>query len=330
LRMTASAAMHLLRVTAIIAIALNAVPAAAQTLAGGAPLVSERAPAEVRSLDDGRIIVLYRDAFRGYAPAAASAVEVRDTDGAVAWTRRPGLDVKDATIITVLDAAISAQGQVVVSMVAARPGAGTAHLLAYYSLGPAQTIRLSVVPHACFRISPAADKGVWCLGPEVKKHNSRRSDFRILHHYSEDGVLLASIGERTAFAGARPWDGRARIRAREHDVMLWMPNRRQLVTIDISGTIVSAVPVAEPTIADPRTDYIVSSDGTLLSLAITDRPDPQLASWRRGLFVYDADAAAWQATTINGLSLAVRLVGSAGDVVTLWDREQQRLLNARR
>ena len=322
--------MILLTLTAMmLAIALNVAAVAAQNPIGAVPLASERVPADVRSLDDGRTIVLYRDAFRGYLPAGASAIELRNADGSVAWERRPGLDVKDATSITVLDSALSPRGQVVVSMVAATPGASTAHLLAYYSLGADRNIRLSVVPHACFRISPAVAEGVWCLGPHVEKHNSRRTDFQFLHHYSEDGRLLSSIGERSALAGARPWDVRARVRALGNNVIVWMPNRRQLVTIRTDGAIVSAVHVAEPPIIDQRTDYILTNNGTLLSLAITDQPSSDLASWRRGLFVYNADTAAWQSTTIKGLSLAVRLVGSQGDAVTFWDRDRPRLLKIR-
>ncbi|MGH9219120.1 MAG: hypothetical protein ACRD1W_07450, partial [Vicinamibacterales bacterium] len=109
----------------------------------------------------------------------------------------------------------------------------------------------------------------------------------------------------------------------------WMPNRRQLVTIGTDGTVTSVVHVPEPPIMDQRTDYVLTSNGTLLSLAVTHRPSSDLASWRRGLFVYNTDTAAWQSTTINGLSLAVRLVGSGDDAVTFWDRERPRLLKIR-
>lgn len=316
-----------LRLTATIAaIALNAAPGYAQTPIGAVPFASDRVPAEVRPLDDGRTIVLYREAFRGYMPAGASAVELRNADGSAVWERRPGLDVKEATTITVLDSVLSPGGQVVVSMVAARPGASTAHILAYYSLGGSRNIRLAVVPHACFRISPAAAEGIWCLGPHVEKHNSRRADFQILHHYSEDGRLLASIGERTAFAGVRPWDSQARMRSLGGSVIIWMPSRRELVTIGTDGIVASTVQVAEPPIIDQRTDYVLTPNGKLLSLAITHRPGSNLASWRRGLFVYDTETEAWRPTTITGLSLAVRLVGSAGGAVTFWDRERPRLL----
>lgn len=291
------------------------------------PLSSTRVPAEIRTLADGRAVVIYRDAFRGYAPAGASAVELRRTDGVVLFERRPGLDVPDATIVTILDVAVSGKGQNVVSMVAARPGAGTVHVLAYYS-EDGSTIRLVTAPVACFRIA-AADGGIWCLGPHVERHNARRTDFQFLHLFGEDGRLIRSIGERTTFPGApAPWDMKAQLAVSSDRVIVWMPGRRALVAFDFNGNVTDNTPVPVPPIADdPRTDFSLSPSGDLYVLGITQQPSEQIASWRRDLFSFSPRTLRWARTRIGDLSLAARLVGATtSDSVVLWDRQNARLV----
>lgn len=302
-----------------------------QANSGVMELSPTRVPAEIRVSSDGWAVLLYREPFRGYAPSGASGVEVRTPAGAVQFERRPGLDVPDATIVTLLDAALSRGGHVVVSMVTARPGAGTAHVLAYYS-SDASVVRLVRTEVACFRVIPAADEGVWCLGPHVARHNSGDTDFRFLHHFSEDGRLRRSVAHRTAFHGAPgPWDGRSQLTRTSDGLVVWMAARRELALFDTDGRVLArqAVPVP-PVVADPRTDFVLGSDGELYALGITQQPTAALASWRRDLFRFSPATSTWTAAGIGNLSLAVRLVGASDALVTLWDRPAARLLRVGR
>ena len=317
-------------VTFLAIIGLTAEPRVqGQAESGILRLSTNALPAEVRALSDGRAVVLYRGAFRGYAPAGASDLELRAPDGTVQFQRRVGLDVPDATIITLLDATVSAGGQVVASMVAARPGVGTSHLLAYYSSSSASNaIRLVVTPVACFRLSAATDQGIWCLGPHVERHNSGNPDFQFLHHFSEDGRLLKSVGNRTAFPGAPgPWDNKSQVVATATTVVVWMAGREKLVSFDTNGQILKAAAIPSPPILDdPRTDFILGSDGRLFVLGVTERPTEQFASWRRDLFVFSDQTATWGRTRIQGLGLAIRLVGAFPDRLALWDRDQSQVV----
>ena len=291
-------------------------------------LDQSRVPAEIRSLRDGRALVLYRDAFRGYTPAGASAVELRNADGTIAWQSRPGLDIPDATIMTLLDATLTDQGRVVLSLVAARPGLGTVHVLSFYPVAPGEAVRIVVVPVACFRIAAAIGDGVWCLGPDVAKHNQGNADFQFLHQFSEDGRLRRSIVERKSLSmSPRPWDGRVQITATRQGVAVWMAGRKELALFDYSGQLLQLTQVPEaPLVSDERTDFALDNEGSLFALGITDRPTEQLASWKRSLFEFVPSTATWRASSLAGLSLAVRLVGSANGDVTLWDRERPRLV----
>lgn len=299
-----------------------------QSAQGMLPLNPARVPAEIRTIPDGRAILLYRDAFRGYAPAGASAIELRDTTGAVAWDRHPGLDIPDATIVTLLDAAMTTAGQMVVSLVAARPGAGTVHLLAYYSINNRQATRLVVIPVACFRLTAAAEGGVWCLGPHVERHNQRRSDFQFVHQFTEDGRLSTSIGDRNAFPGSPPpWAGQSQLVVSQGRVVVWMANRRQIAIFGANGEVLTLANVPDASlVSNERNEIVLADDGSLRLLGITQRPSDHIASWRRSLLVWRPETNDWRATTLDGLSLAIRLVGSTADTVTLWDRDQPRLL----
>lgn len=292
------------------------------------PLNPTRVPAEVRTLGDGRALLIYRGAFRGYAPAGASAIEIRDRRGEVQFDRRPGLDLHEATIVTLLDATVSRRGQVVASMVVARPGAGTSHVLGYYPMAGKAAVRLVVAPFACFRVTTAVDDGVWCLGPHVERHNARSTDFRFLHHFSEDGTLVKSVAERAEFPGApAPWDSRAQFTVTADRLVVWMAGRGALVTFDADGRVVNhrSVPDA-PIVKDPRTDFILGSTGDLYVLGITEQPSPSLESWRRDLFRLSAETSRWIPRGVGNLSLRTRLVGARGNDVTLWDRQNARLV----
>lgn len=294
---------------------------------GELALPETRTPAIVRSLPDGSALLIYRGAFRGYSPAGASTIELRRPDGSVRFDRRVGLDVPRATIITLLDAALDQDDQIVASLVAVGGGT-TAHLLVYYALSTPASIRLVQTPVACFRLTPAPNGGVWCLGPHVERHNVGRTDFQFLHHFSNDGLLVSSIGDRSAFPGSpRPWEGSPQLAVTRDQLRIWMPGRNAVVAFDTTGRILESVDLPPPPVLeDRRTDYLLDRSGHLLVLGLTVRPPDETDVWPRELFAFSPGAHAWSKRTIEGLPYPVRLLAADSGTVTVWDRAGHRLV----
>lgn len=276
------------------------------------PLSAARVPALVRPVEDGSVVLIYRDALRGYSPAGASEVELRQADGSVVFQRRVGLDVPGASIVTLLDATRSPADQIVVSLVAVGGGA-TSHLLVYYSTA-SEAVRIVRISVACMRLTPAPGGGVWCLGPDVDRHNTGNHDFEILHRYSEQGIVQGRIGHQTMFPGSpRPWERDSQVIADGEALVVWMAGRRQLVVLDQQGHVQSSIGVADlPVPDDPRTDYVLASDGRLLVLAMPSEAERLADQPRRALFELSRETGRWSRTRPSLLPLSVRLVASFG------------------
>jgi hypothetical protein len=291
-------------------------------------LPADRRPAEVRVFERS-FLLIDRDLFRGAAPAGADRIRALDPNGRITFERGPGLDIAGAHQANLLDATVTATGQIVASMVALRAGSADVHVLLFYTPGSAAPTVVVTAPVACVKLTPAVAGGVWCLGPDVVKHNAGRRDFRFLHAFTEEGRLERSIGARADFTGVRrPWEGDAQLAAHGNTVVVWMGALRELVTFNEGGEILSRQLVEGPPGVDARrVPYWLASDGRLFSTVVTSQPTEQRGTWRQEILTL-VSAGPWRSTGLTSVPAAVTLVGGRPQALVLWDRDAGRLIFA--
>jgi hypothetical protein len=280
---------------------------------------------------NGHFILIHRGPTRHPGPADMSVV-VLDASGQEIFSRNPGFDIPDISLINIRDLALTKDDRLVVAMVVwARneqaPQQG-ASVLTIYKVASAELERIvRINPFACERLTTDEQNNIWCLGLDVEKRDNRQ-DYELVHEYSLDGRLLGQYFPRSLFPHgdhfgpqpAEPFrggpDGRPQlVGASSGKVLALLPNVHELLEWDLEGntTVRTALPGSMPAEGTPRHRwYTVSAmpDGTVVAFLSVVDDQPGIT---RGLFRFDRAAGSWELISTETSRLAqghVALIGT--------------------
>ena len=202
--------------------------------------------ADIKYQND-RFLVIYHAPTRSPGPLDQSVI-VFDKTFSRQFERYPGYDIPDVKTITLVDAAVSSDGLLVVAAHVWSSLKQAANVLFVYDLAKKDLVRIiRLNPIACVRVSVDYGNALWCLGMDVQKRDTLHQDYNLVYRFSWDGVLEGKYVLRSSLpnngqVGPQPQEpfivgklGSPQIVPSGGGVLIWLPNGRALVRVDPAG-----------------------------------------------------------------------------------------------
>jgi hypothetical protein len=287
-------------------------------------------PAEV-AVVAGHVVVIQRGASRIPAPAELR-VAVLDRDGQELLGVTPGLDVPDATALSLRAATVGPGGLLVVNVVVRDASGRRGSVILAYDLQRKTLLRtFRTDPVACLELA-ATTGSIWCLGVDSDKMGPEpRRDFDLVYRYSLTGELQRHFVPRVGFAGepiAPTGRTEPQLVTDGSEFAAWLPASGALLRWDADGTDVRRLELfARAGDEDPAGDELVMlRGGRIVGLVAASGDGTSTSPAPRRLAELGGDG---RFTPIEGVTLdagpSVSLVGSDDESVVLFDRRSATL-----
>jgi len=282
-------------------------------------------PAEV-AVVAGHVVVIQRGASRIPAPTELR-VAVLDRDGQELLGVTPGVDVPDATALSLRAATVGPGGLLVVNVVVRDASGRRGSAILAYDLQRKKLLRtFRTDPVACLQIAATTDS-IWCLGVDSDKMGPEpRRDFDLVYRFSLTGELQRHFAPCAGFAGepiAPTGRTEPQLVTDGSRFAAWLPASGALLRWDADGTDVRRLEVfARAGDEDPAGDELVMLPGGRIVGLVAASGDGTAASPApRRLVELGADG---RFTPLDGATPeagpAISLAGADGDAIVLFDR----------
>lgn len=266
-------------------------------------------------------------------------VVVLSQEGAEVFARTPGIDVPDAWLVNVMDAALRAPNALVVAAFVRtgqpeagplRPSERDAAVLLEYELSTGKLVyAVTTSPIQCRDLVGDSDGTLWCFGIDLQKGNARRHDYDLVHRFDRTGKLLGSSLSRAELpelsSGREPSAdlrvARAGFLPGEHSVSLLLPAVRQMITFNPDGSVRDRVTLPEWATPEGATeDFAIGPGGQLIAMLAVPGGTDSRRPWRQRLFRLAPDTTSWVdlGANLQDFRPGVHLVGAERTHLLLW------------
>ena len=292
--------------------------------------------------DKGMFVVIRRGGVQYPGPTDFTVI-VLDGDGTKLFEHTPGLDVTDAWLVTIRDAALRDPGRLVVTMnvrvgtesqsVPLRPSEEDLSVWAEYNLATGDLIHLLwTTPTMCKSLHGDAHGTVWCLGGDNRKARAKNHDYDLIYRFDRDGVMVGSSLSRSSYppelnplSGVKT--GKPKLLSGD-GVYLTIAGYRQLIKFESNGQVAETIQLPEWSFPWVKEELAVAPDGEVYALLMAGVMSEGPSTWSQSLFRLSSDRESWIATheTPPELPLGALLVGADNSGVILSDRSTQGLV----